>query len=297
LIDILKQFAKLATAYGDPERAARCVEQAEQLRAAIEKEAWDGRWYRRAYFDDGTPLGSAQNDECQIDSIVQTWAVLAGVADPDRARQAMQALEERLVKERERLILLFDPPFDKGPLHPGYIKGYVPGIRENGGQYTHAAAWVVQAVALQGRGKRALELFDLLNPIHHARTEEDAARYRVEPYVVVADIYSQPPHVGRGGWTWYTGSAGWLYRVALENLLGFQLRGNRLTIRPCISGNWPKFEITYRYRATTYHITILNPRGLEQGIPRLTLDGQQMSGDAIELVDDRKRHELAVELG
>jgi cellobiose phosphorylase len=297
LIDIFKRFAELADAHGDPERAALCRERTELLRTAIEKEAWDGQWYRRAYFDDCTPLGSAVNEECKIDSIAQTWAVLAGVADPERARQGMQALEESLVKERERLILLFDPPFDKGPLQPGYIKGYVPGIRENGGQYTHAAAWVVQAVALQGRGKRALELFDLLNPILSARTEEDSARYRVEPYVVAADIYSQPPHVGRGGWTWYTGSAGWLYRVALENLLGFQLRGNRLAIRPCISGNWPTFEITYRYRSTTYHITVLNPRGLEQGTPRLTLDGQAVSGETVELVDDRKGHEVRVELG
>jgi cyclic beta-1,2-glucan synthetase len=296
LIDIMRRFAGLAEDRGDHERAATCRDRIERLRRAVEDNAWDGRWYRRAYFDDGTPLGSAENDECQIDSIVQSWAVLAGVAEPGRARQAMQSLEERLVKERDRLILLFDPPFDKGPLHPGYIKGYVPGIRENGGQYTHAATWVVQAVALQGRGKRALELFDLLNPINYARTEADAARYRVEPYVVVADVYSQPPHVGRGGWTWYTGSAGWLYRVALENLLGFQLRGNRLSFRPCISGNWPQFEITYRYRSTPYHITVLNPHGLEQGTPHLTLDRQELSEDTLELVDDRKRHEVRVEL-
>jgi len=295
-IDILKRFAKLADAHGDAERAAICRERAELIRTAIEKEAWDGQWYRRAYFDDGTPLGSAVNDECKIDSIAQSWAVLPGVADPERALQGMQALEERLVKEHEQLILLFDPPFDTGPLQPGYIKGYVPGIRENGGQYTHAAAWVVQAVALQGRGKRALELFDLLNPIHHARTEEDATRYRVEPYVVAADVYSQPPHVGRGGWTWYTGSAAWLYRVALENILGFQLHGNRLAINPCISGDWPQFEIAYKFQSTTYHITVLNPRGLERGTARLTLDGKPVNETYVELADDRKTHELRVEL-
>src|SRR5262249_37311294 len=190
------------------------------------------------------------------DSIVQSWAVIAGVADPQRARQAMAAVEEFLIKGADRLILLFTPPFDAGSLHPGYIKGYVPGIRENGGQYTHAATWVVQATALLGQGTRAGELFDLLNPIRHAESPEDVARYKVEPYVVVADIYSLPPHTGRGGWTWYTGSAAWLYRVALENLLGFRLEGTRLRLRPCIPARWSGFQITFRHRSATYQITV-----------------------------------------
>ncbi len=214
------------------EWADTCREQAERLRAAIEEHAWDGAWYRRAYFDDGTPLGSAQNDECRIDSIAQSWAVLSGAGDPARARQAMAAVDEQLVRRDGGLILLFTPPFDKGKLHPGYIKGYVPGIRENGGQYTHASTWVVQAAALLGQGDRAKEYFDLLSPVRHTSTPEQVALYHVEPYVVVADIYGEPPHTGRGGWTWYTGSAAWLYRVALESILGFHRQGDRLRVDP-----------------------------------------------------------------
>ena len=203
----LRRFARVADARGDSARAATCLSRAEALRVAIEAEAWDGDWYRRAYFDDGTPLGSAANDECRIDSIAQSWAVISGVADPDRARRAMQAVDEQLVRREDGLILLFTPPFDAGTLQPGYIKGYVPGIRENGGQYTHAATWVVLAAAMQGRGGRAYELFDLLNPVRHAASPEGVARYKVEPYVVAADVYGRPPHTGRGGWTWYTGSS------------------------------------------------------------------------------------------
>src|SRR5207253_6123460 len=229
---VLTDFAGLCDERKDFTRAARYRADARRLASKLEL-TWDGEWYRRAYFDDGTPLGSAQNDECRIDSIAQSWAVLAGAADPQRVRQAMAALEEQLVRDKDRLILLFTPPFDQGKLQPGYIKGYVPGIRENGGQYTHAATWVVQATALQRRGNRALELFDLLNPVRCAATPEAVARYRVEPYVVAADVYSNPQHLGRGGWTWYTGSAGWLYRVGLETILGFQLRGDRLRLDPC----------------------------------------------------------------
>ena len=211
-----------------------CRERAEQLRVALEANAWDGAWYRRAYFDDGTPLGSAQNDECQIDAIPQAWAVISGVANAARTQSAMDAVQQRLVRSGDKLIQLFDPPFDKGALQPGYIKGYVPGIRENGGQYTHAATWVALATALQGRGDRAMELWNLINPVYHATTAEEVQHYKVEPYVVCADVYGAPPHTGRGGWTWYTGSASWLYRVAIETILGFQLRGSTLRIEPCI---------------------------------------------------------------
>ncbi|HMC90143.1 MAG TPA: hypothetical protein VKI17_11375, partial [Gemmataceae bacterium] len=277
--------------------AARYREQIERLRAAVEEHAWDGRWYRRAYFDDGTPLGSAQNDECKIDSLAQTWAVVAGVADPERTRQAMAAVEEYLVKQADKMICLFTPPFDQGKLHPGYIKGYVPGIRENGGQYTHAAAWVVQATALLGQGNRAMELYDLLNPIRHAATPQDVARYKVEPYVVVGDIYGHPPHTGRGGWTWYTGSAGWLYRVGLENILGFHREGNRLRLDPCIPSSWPRFEMTYRFGSATYHVVVENPRGVERGVQSVSVDGKPDDDGRVALADDGQKHEVRVLLG
>jgi cyclic beta-1,2-glucan synthetase len=297
LVTILERFAALADRHGDTSRARWCGELGERLRSALEEHAWDGRWYRRAYFDDGTPLGSEQNAECKIDSIVQSWAVISGKADPGRVPQAMAAVEEYLVRDADRLILLFTPPFDHGKLQPGYIKGYLPGIRENGGQYTHAATWVVKATALLGRGKRAVELFDLLNPIRHAQTPGQVTRYRVEPYVVVADIYSQSPHVGRGGWTWYTGSASWLYRVALESILGFHREGDLLRLRPCIDPQWKGFEITYCHKSATYHITVENPTGVEQGVQGLTVDGATPANGAIALKDDGQVHEVKVVLG
>jgi cellobiose phosphorylase len=297
LLTILARFVPLAEVRGDRQRAERYRQQMERLRTAMETSAWDGRWYRRAYFDDGTPLGSEQNDECKIDSLPQTWAVISAAADPERARQAMAAVEQYLVKQAEKMILLFTPPFDQGKLQPGYIKGYVPGIRENGGQYTHAASWVVQATALLGQGQRAVELFDLLNPILHAATPDDVQRYKVEPYVVVGDIYGHPPHVSRGGWTWYTGSAGWLYRVALESILGLVREGTRLRLEPCIPSHWPKFEITYRFGSATYHVTVENPRSVERGVHSVTLDGKGLEDKSIELKDDGQRHEVRVILG
>ncbi len=249
LIACLRRFADVAEARGDAGRAVSFRGRAETLREAIEQHAWDGAWYRRAYFDDGTPLGSAQNDECQIDSIAQTWAVLSGAGDASRARQALASLWERLVRPADGLVLLFTPPFDKGSLQPGYVKGYIPGIRENGGQYTHAAAWAVYAAARAGDGDRAAELINLMNPVRHTATPELVARYRVEPYVVAADVYSEPPHTGRGGWTWYTGSAAWLYRAVVEAVLGVRLRGNRLELEPCVSAAWSSFAITLKPRS------------------------------------------------
>ncbi len=297
LLTCLRRFAELADARGDAAWANTCREQAERLRVAIEEHAWDGSWYRRAYFDDGTPLGSAQNDECQIDSIAQSWAVISGAADPERARRAMAAVEEKLVRRDPGLILLLTPPFDKGRLHPGYIKGYVPGIRENGGQYTHASTWTIEAAARLGQGDRAKEYFDLLSPIKHTLTPEQVERYKVEPYVIVADIYGEPPHAGRGGWTWYTGSAGWFYRVMLEWILGFHLRGNRLRIEPCIPKAWPSFTITYRYRSATYHIRVENPHRVERGVAEVHVDGQRQESKEVILLDDRQAHEVRVVLG
>ncbi len=297
LIAALRQFAPIAETRGDSGRARTCLDRAEALRSAAETHAWDGRWYRRAYFDDGTLLGSSTNDECQIDSITQSWAAICGVADPDRVRQAMTSVDERLVRADDGLILLFTPPFDKGKLQPGYIKGYVPGVRENGGQYTHAATWVAMAAAIQGRGQRAGELFGLLNPVNHATDSESVARYKVEPYVVAADIYGRPPHTGRGGWTWYTGSASWLWRVGIESILGFHLRGDRLAIDPRIPGDWPGFELAYRHRSTPYRIVVENPEGVEHGVRTASLDGEPHDPASIPLVDDGRPHEVRIVLG
>ncbi|MCC2669817.1 MAG: cellobiose phosphorylase, partial [Armatimonadetes bacterium] len=297
LIDVLRQFAPLCAARGDAEQAAELRAQAERYRLAVEAEAWDGDWYRRAYFDDGTPLGSVVNEECRIDAIAQSWAVISGAGDPERSRRAMAAVEEHLVREEDGLILLFTPPFDQGTLDPGYIKGYVPGVRENGGQYTHAALWTVQATALLGHGRRAHELFGLLNPIHHAETPEQCAAYRVEPYVVAADVYGGAPHTGRGGWTWYTGSASWMYRIGLETLLGFRREGDAFTMEPCIPGSWPGFELSCTYQGARYRVRVRNPNGVERGVSRVTLDGALCEGGRVPLVADGGEHEVVVVLG
>jgi cellobiose phosphorylase len=274
-----------------------CRERAEDLRAALEAKAWDGAWYRRAYFDDGTPLGSALNDECQIDAIPQAWAVMSSVANQARAQLAMDAVEKRLVRVNDKLIQLFAPPFDKGAQQPGYIKGYVPGIRENGGQYTHAATWVVLATALQGRGELALKLWNLINPVYHATTPAEVTRYKVEPYVVCADVYGAPPHTGRGGWTWYTGSASWLYRVALEAILGFRREGNTLRFEPCVPPSWPRFEMTYRHRSATYQILVDNSAGTGRLVRSVELDGEPLPSFSVPLSDGAKTHKVRVELG
>jgi cellobiose phosphorylase len=297
MLATLREFASLAEQRSDTARAAWCRQRVNALQTALEERAWDGDWYRRAYFDDGAPLGSSENDECQIDSIAQTWAVISGAGNPERARQAMAAVEDRLVREADKMILLFAPPFDRSSLEPGYIKGYVPGIRENGGQYTHAATWVVLATALLGRGKRALELFALLNPVRHGATPEDVARYMVEPYVVAADVYGAPPHTGRGGWTWYTGSASWLYRVGLEAILGFHKQGDHLRIDPCVAPDWPGYELTYRHRSAIYRIVVDNAAGTGRGVRSVTVDAHAVPDGEITLMDDGKTHEVRVELG
>ncbi len=295
----LAEFIPLALSHHDPARAARWSAHAAALQAALERDGWDGDWYRRGYFDDGTPLGSATSDECRIDSIAQSWSVLSGAADVARATQAMAAVDRQLIERDTGLALLFAPPFDRTSLEPGYIKGYPPGIRENGGQYTHAATWSVMAFARLGQGEKAMELFSLLNPINRSTTRTDAHRYKVEPYVVAADIYSVTPHVGRGGWTWYTGSAGWLYRAGLESILGFRLQGERLQLSPCIPGHWPGFEIVYRHRTTRYEISVANVDGANRGTARIELDGQFLpdGSTAIPLVDDGEVHRVRVTVG
>jgi cellobiose phosphorylase len=290
LYDVLTQFARLAHARHDPVFAELCLTQARQLQENIEQHAWDGQWYRRAYFDNGEPLGSQTNPECQIDSLPQSWSVISGAGDPARSLQAMQSVDQRLIRRDAGLVQLFDPPFDKSPLNPGYIKGYIPGVRENGGQYTHGAIWTAMAFALMGESERAWGLFALLNPIHHGGTPHQIATYKVEPYVVAADVYAVAPHTGRGGWTWYTGSAGWMYRLLIETLLGVNVEGDQLRLAPRLPKAWATFKIHYRYRQTVYHITITRLTANSADLNTLSLDGKEISGTTISLLDDRHEH-------
>src|SRR6185436_19710834 len=269
----LRKFAVHAEARGDANVATDYRARASAYAAAVEQTSWDGQWYRRAYFDDGSPLGTASDEECRIDAIAQSWAVLSGAGALARARVAMQSVNEHLVRDDARLLLLLTPPFNATERDPGYIKGYPPGIRENGAQYTHAALWTVLAFANLGDGDRAGELMSMLNPLSHARNRADADVYTVEPYVVAADVYTVAGHEGRGGWTWYTGSASWSYRVALEGMLGFDKRGDRLLLDPCIPTTWPRFRIEYRYGTSVYTIDVENPAGVSNGVASLTVDG------------------------
>ncbi|MGD8874102.1 MAG: glucoamylase family protein, partial [Gammaproteobacteria bacterium] len=306
LYENLQLFAGLARDRGDAVFAELCTGQAAQLRSNIEAHAWDGGWYRRAWFDDGTPLGSADNEECRIDSISQSWAVISGGGDPVRARQALEAVDKRLVRRDAQLIQLLDPPFDQSDLEPGYIKGYVPGVRENGGQYTHAAIWAATAFAMLGDRERAWELFAMLNPVNHGSNPDDIERYKVEPYVMCADIYAAPPHTGRGGWTWYTGAAGWMYRLGVETLLGLQLEADQLRIAPCIPAHWDTYKIHYRYRETVYHIRVKRVAAKPKHPIRVALDGAVVNTPGVDgagrplgvipLKDDRREHYVEVDM-
>ncbi|HYU95651.1 MAG TPA: glucoamylase family protein [Sphingomicrobium sp.] len=295
----LTAFAATAKARGEMARAKKWRDQASALRKALEREAWDGGWYRRAWFDDGTPIGSAASDECRIDSIAQSWAVMSGVANPERAGRAMAAVERELIRGDDGLALLFTPPFDRTEHDPGYIKGYPPGIRENGGQYTHAATWSVVAFARLGKGAKAASLFWMLNPINHARSRSDLRRYKVEPYVVAADVYAATDHVGRGGWTWYTGSAAWLYRAGMEEILGLRLTGSALHLDPCIPETWPGFQVTLRRGSTRFDIRVDNPNGVAKGVASARIDGTEVTGRPLrlDLPGDGKNHEILVIMG
>lgn len=297
LASALARFAPLCEARGDNSHALEFQVAARKLVENIEKHAWDGEWYRRAYTDDEEPLGSAQSRECSIDSISQSWSVISGLASLDRTRQAMAAVDHYLIKRAERLILLLTPPFETSPLEPGYIKGYPPGVRENGGQYTHGATWVALATALLGNGDGAAELLSLLNPVNHARRPEDVALYRVEPYAVAADIYGAEPYTGRGGWTWYTGSAAWVYRIAMEAVLGLHLDGNALVMDPCIPHDWPGFRLTNHFFSTTYEISLENPHNVSRGVVEVWLDGELQENGRIVRVDDGATHHVRVVLG
>ncbi len=294
LCRVLAEFGEIARLKGDRPFLERCTEEAARLRAALEAHGWDGEWYLRAFFDDGTPLGSAGSPECRIDSIAQSWSVLSGAGDPVRSRTAMAAVDRLLVRRDRGLVQLLDPPFDASDLDPGYIKGYVPGVRENGGQYTHAAVWAAMAFAALGQGDRAWELLAMINPIHHAESPEQVATYKVEPYVVAADVYAVPPHVGRGGWTWYTGSAGWMYRLILESLLGLRLETDRLYFAPCLPGEWQSFTVHYRFRETVYHVVVT--RAGDGRAAGVTVDGVEQADGAVPLVDDHQEHSVEVRI-
>ena len=296
LYDVLTQFAELARRRDDLAFAERCLAEASQLQQNLERHAWDGQWYLRAWFDNGEPLGARTNPECQIDSLPQTWSVISQAGDPARSRQALQAVEERLIRPEAGLIQVLAPPFDRSHLNPGYIKGYIPGVRENGGQYTHAAIWTAMAFALVGEDAKAWELFALLNPIHHSTTPAQIATYKVEPYVVAADVYAVAPHQGRGGWTWYTGSAGWMYRLLLETLLGVHLEGEQLRLTPRLPEAWNGFTLHYRYRQTHYHVTIGRLAAGLPGSRHLSLDGVVLAGDTIPLRDDRRDHSVQLHI-
>ncbi|MEO5629463.1 MAG: cyclic beta 1-2 glucan synthetase, partial [Thermomonas sp.] len=296
LYETLSRFASLARDRGDLLVVERYVQAASRLRENLDRHAWDGAWYRRAWFDNGVPLGSSQSDECRIDSIAQSWSVLSGAGDPVRARQAMDSLDQHLVRRDAGLVQLLDPPFDKTPQDPGYIRGYVPGVRENGGQYTHAAIWATMAFAKLGDHQRAWELLRLINPTRHGATPEGIATYKVEPYVVAADVYAVVPHTGRGGWTWYTGSAGWMYRLILESLLGIQLEGRQLRIAPCIPADWSEYRVRYRHKDTVYRIHVRKSPQVDAA-SRLSIDGVEQDALVVPLDGSQGVHDVEVLLG
>jgi cellobiose phosphorylase len=290
LYDVLTQFAEVARRHNDISFAERCRSEAIRVRLNIEQHGWDGQWYRRAFFDDGTVLGSSNSPECQIDSIAQSWSVLSGAGDVERSQTAMKSVNQRLVHRDQALIQLLNPPFDKSNLNPGYIKGYVPGVRENGGQYTHGAIWVVMAFAAMGDQQHTWELFSIINPLNHGKTQDEINIYKVEPYAVAADVYALPPHAGRGGWSWYTGSAGWMYQLIVESILGLRLDADKLRFVPCFPVDWKQFIVHYRYRETVYHITII----CSSGEMRVIVDGIEQPDQFILLIDDHQEHSVEV---
>ncbi|HVD96839.1 MAG TPA: glucoamylase family protein [Cytophagaceae bacterium] len=289
---ILEQFAKVARAHKDPGFADECMKAAQLLKSNVDEHAWDGEWYKRAWFDNGAQLGSSANDECRIDSIAQSWSVLSGAGDPKRSLIAMESAYKNLVRKDSQIIQLLDPPFDKSQMNPGYIKGYVPGVRENGGQYTHAAVWLITAFAKLGDRKRVWELLSMINPLNHGKTAEDVSIYRVEPYVLAADVYARKPHIGRGGWTWYTGSASWMYRLITESFLGIEREGNQLRIIPCVPKEWQSYKIHYRFKNTYYHIEVVQNES--KGETLISLDNHEEKSDVINMVDDGKEHQVKI---
>ncbi|MBA2563093.1 MAG: cyclic beta 1-2 glucan synthetase, partial [Chitinophagaceae bacterium] len=292
LYDILTKFTKTAVLKNDNAFAEKCKQSAKVLRNNINKNAWDGEWYRRAYFDDGTPLGSKENEECKIDSIAQSWSVLSKAGEPDRSLMAMQSAGKYLIRNEDGLIQLFTPPFDKSDLNPGYIKGYVPGVRENGGQYTHAAIWLVMAFAALGDRERTWELLKMINPVNRGSDATKIAVYKVEPYVIAADVYAEPSNKGRGGWTWYTGSAGWMYQLIIESFIGLKRQGNKLRFTPCVPKEWKSFKLRYQYKDTIYHIQFEQLQN--NTAVKIEIDGIEKKTAFISLVNDGMPHEVKI---
>ncbi|MGH8117292.1 MAG: GH36-type glycosyl hydrolase domain-containing protein, partial [Rhodanobacteraceae bacterium] len=296
LVDVLGRFAPLATARGNATTGRDLVASAAELETMLQRHAWDGGWYLRAWNDDGIAIGSIASEECRIDSLPQSWSVLAGLSDRGRAERALDAVLAQLVNPDAGIVKLFTPPFDATPLDPGYIKGYVPGVRENGGQYTHAAVWVAMALVRLGRTGDAWRVARMLNPIRHSRDVDAARRYRLEPYVIAADVYAAEAHVGRGGWSWYTGSAGWMYRLLTESLLGLQREGARLHIEPRVPDDWTRWSVDWRHGDARYHIEFVRHPG-DPGVADISVDGVLQPGHAIELVNDGSLHEVLVRFG
>jgi len=294
LYDILNRFAEVAKLRSDNTFADTCKKEAEKLRNNIRDNAWDGEWYRRAYFDDGTPLGSKENEECRIDSIAQSWSVISKGGDPEKSAQALASANKNLVREDMGIIQLFDPPFNKSTKDPGYIQGYVPGVRENGGQYTHAAIWLVMAFAESGQQQRTWELLQMINPVNRGIDAEKIAVYKTEPYVIAADVYAEPAHKGRGGWTWYTGSAGWMYQMILESFIGLKKVGDKLYFNPCLPKEWPSLLVNYRFHETTYQVSIEQKAG--EGTIKIITDGDPQPANFITLKDDQQTHEVKIHL-
>lgn len=294
LYDVLIRFIKVAHINNDLKFAAVCEKEAQNLKENIELHAWDGNWYKRAWFDDGTTLGSNKNEECKIDSITQSWSVLSGAGNENKSRIALKSAYNMLVRKEAQIIQLLDPPFDKSNVNPGYIKGYVPGVRENGGQYTHAAAWLTMAFSEIGDKEKVWELLNMINPINHGKTIETIQIYKVEPYVVAADIYARPPHLGCGGWTWYTGAAGWIYRLITESFLGLTKVGNTLSFNPKIPIEWNGFTIHYQFENTTYHIIVKQDSEFKE--MKITMDQMDQNDMQIHLVDDRIDHNVLITL-
>jgi cellobiose phosphorylase len=295
LYAVLTRFSEIARLHKDEAFAVECLSEAVKLKENLDKNGWDGEWYRRAYFDNGTPLGSAANTECRIDSIAQSWSVLSGGGESEHSRMGMEAADKYLVRRDSSLIQLLDPPFDKSDLDPGYIKGYVPGVRENGGQYTHAAIWLTMGFAALRDKSRTWELFNMINPVNHGNTPQAIATYKVEPYVIAADVYSIALHKGRGGWTWYTGSAGWMYQLITESILGLKREANTLIFVPCVPVEWSSFSLNYRFKATNYYIKFTQSKA-EKAETSVSLDGIRQSANSIPLTDDHTEHQVEVNI-
>jgi cyclic beta-1,2-glucan synthetase len=292
LYDVLIQFAEVASLKNDEIFSIKCREEAEKLRINIREQAWDGEWYRRAYFDDGTPLGAHENEECKIDSIAQSWSVLSNAGDKDRINTAMQSADKHLVRKEDGIIQLFNPPFDKSNLNPGYIKGYVPGVRENGGQYTHAAIWLVMAFAAIGNRKRTWDLLQMINPVNRTSSKDKIAKYKTEPYVIAADVYAEPKHKGQGGWTWYTGSAGWMYQLIIHSVIGLKKEGNTLSFAPCFPEEWNTFTVHYRHLNTVYDIVVTQNGGTDSMM--VIADEVKQENNMITLSDDGAKHNIQI---